>query len=759
MAFLLRRKKGPMIRNAHFQISVFSLFSLLFSLASFTSPGYSKTVQTEIPSAVSTVTSDDISNIQSTKPITIMASRLPGLRENLRNRSANITYKDSKDLGLTQPLNFQDAVRDTEGLVFYDSVGNGLDQTISMRGFKNASDVIFLVDGVRVNEIDGGGMTYPLLRLSNIDSIQVDRGSGSPVYGSGAFAGVVNITTRQPSEKPVSLFGDAAWSSFRGIQFHQGISGTLKDNLTPIGGKWAYYFNGGRDVSHGFRANGDWKITDFDIKTSYTLPEDRAKIHAGVKHVYDDVSNPGEMTFQQYQDNPWRTNKPLDGRRFDQTIVSVGGDANALDKRFTTSILGSWRLNRMDSKTTFGTFTDFLDGWDPDTNLVVSKSRDEDLTWQMGYDDTWDWLGSETIFGLEGRRGLNQGTQRDAFGGVIQEAPAIETDREVHPENFGIFWRETLRFWDRVIPYFGMRHDFNWVQTEDRLASANNISKRWNASTVSTGVTVKTLSFLDLFGNYSTGFRVPTPDELAPFSGAISTNLNPEKSHSYEVGSRLFYKNLAALKNSWFWNDLKDEISFDSNAVTAASPFGQNINIAKTRRYGTELRLDLNPIQELNSYGSYAWTRAYVRETDSNGSLKDGRTLEQIPENRFTFGSFLTPLARLGEPYDGFKFGLDGIYTGPQHPVGYQTASQATLNTTGGAGHSIKGYTVWNFMTSFKWHEKEFYFRINNIFDERYYSRAVSSTSFGTSIYPAGTYNFVVPGAPREYVIGSKWEF
>ncbi len=703
---------------------------------------------------------EKINEMDSGLKVKVIASRLPDNQSPLRDVPANISLKTKKELQWSKPLTFQEAVQDEEGIVLYDAVGNRLDTTFSMRGFAGPGDVTFVMDGVRLNEVDGNGMTYPLIAMNDLESIQIQRGSSSPIYGSGGFGGVVNITSGRPSEKPLRLFGGLEISSFKGLRFHQGFSGTLQDKVTPIGGKYFYYFDGGRNVSEGegFRGNGDYRITNFDIKTGYELPEEQGKIEVGVKHLAESIHNPGELTFQQFQNDSERTNKPLDGHQYENTIVSVNGMKKLWDNHITTSALGSWRLQRNDFFTTFGTFTDFPDGFNPDTNLVESKSRDSDFTWQVQYDDQWKEVGNETLFGTEYRHGGAHSVQRDWFRGSLSNT-ATETDRVAQADDFAIFWRETLKFFDKVIPYFGMRHDFNWISAEDNLNPANDISRRWNSSTLSTGVTVKPVDPVDLFFNYSQGYRTPTIDDLVPFSGAIATGLSPERADSYEVGTRLRYKDVAQNKTSFFLIDTKDEIIFDSNVITATTPFGQNINIGRTRRYGIEERLDLNPIQELHLYGSYAWLIAYVRETSSTGSPVDGRTLGQIPEDRFTLGGEVQPLKRLGEPFDGFKFGLDGIFTGRQHPGSYQSASQATLNATGGAGHYIKPYAVFNFKASYNWREKEIYFKINNLFDEHYYSRAVNATSFGTAIYPAGTYTFVDPGAPRELILGSRWQF
>jgi outer membrane receptor protein involved in Fe transport len=689
--------------------------------------------------------------------VTVVASRIPSFRKKLTDVPFNVTYKDKAALDTIKPDTFQDAVRDAEGVVLYDSTGNGFDSTFALRGFTDPSTVIFLVDGVRVNEVDGNTMNFPLIRMRDTESVQIDRGSASSVYGSNAFGGVVHITTGQPSEKPVSLFGGLEWTSFHGLRFNQGISGTLKDKVTPVGGKLSYYFNGERDTEHGFRPNSEFRLTSFDIKTAYELPDDQGKISFGLKHIEDAISMPGEMTFQQYQNDDRRCNKPLDGRKFKNTIVQLGVEKKFWDDRILASILASERWNDISFVNTTGTFVSY--GYNPYTSLLNTKNQERDLTWQTRYQDTWDWLSNESMLGMEYRAGRNWSIQRDAPNGMVNASPVTRTDRTAQTDNVALFWNETLNFFDRVIPYVSMRHDYNWFHSATPLNVSGGQNNRWNKSTISTGVTVKPVKSVDLFANYSQGFRVPTIDQLAPYGGTALTPLSPELSNSYEVGTRVRAGKSAELKTSYFLIDVEDEIRYDSTAISVATPWGRNINVAKTRRYGIETRLDLTPIKEIKLYGGYTLTEAWVRETDGAQSLKDGRTLGQVPENRFVVGTTISPLLTWGENYKGLKIGLYGTITGRQHPSGYETASPALLNATSGAGHWIKPYSVWDFLLSYDWHGKEIYLKVNNVFNEKYYSRAINGTSFGTAIYPAGNYTWVDPGASREFVIGCKWEF
>lgn len=759
--------------NAHFRIqqtcrSQFLKFGFtaVFFFSSVFPVFAVSSVKKDVPASVEAVSKKDLdktpADVEGTlKPaqtVTVIGHRLSSDRRDLREIPSNLSYLDQKELEGNQAVTLQGAVKSLEGATFFDNVGNGRDTSFGLRGFAGSSNISFLLDGVRVNEPDQHVMNFPLVSMDDIESIQVDRGSASPVYGSQAFAGAVNITTGQPSEKFFKLFGGFEWGSFHSLRFYKGFSGTVEDRLTSLGGKFKYYFRGGRNVGKSWRPNDDWRMTSFDVKTAYELPDEQGRAYVNVKHMANAISNPGEMTFQQYQDDYRRTNKPLDGRDYRSTIVQIGADKKFWDDHFTASIMNSWRTNLNHFYTTLGTFT--TSTFNPETRLTTTNAWDQNLIGQLKYENYLiDEVFSESLIGMEFRDQNQHSTDQFAPDGNVAENRANITNRGAHAYNTALFWRETLKIFDKIIPYFGMRHDYHWLRTDDFLNSRNSISNRWRKSTLSTGVTVTPVSFTDLFFNYSQGFRVPSISEVTPFSGTISSGLKPEKSHSFDVGTRLRYKDLAAYKTSYFLIDTVDEIAFDSTQIGPLAPFGQNINIARSRRYGVEQRLDLTPLKELKMYGSYTWMRAYVRETGTNGTPFDGRELGQIPENRFTFGSSVTPLARLGEPFDGFKMSLQGVFTGRQHPEGYQNASQATLNTTGGAGHMIKHYTVFDFMMSYTWREKIVYFKINNLFDEKYYTRAVNSTSFGTALYPAGTFTFVNPGAPREFVIGSKWAF
>jgi len=705
--------------------------------------------------------------------VTVIGTRLPSFQVPFADVPANISYipanstrKEREQIYDTQPSMFMTSIKDIEGAIFYDEVGNTVDTTFGLRGFTRSSAIIFLLDGVRVNEVDGDDVVLPLIDMSDMEAIQIDRGSSSAIFGSNAFAGVVHLTSGRASDKPLSTFGGWEYSSFAGIRFHSGLSGTLPDKLTGLGGALTYYFKGGNNSNDGIRSNSDYHLTNFDIKTGYELPEEQGRVYFGLKHTEGHVSNPGALTFDQFQANDKLVLKDIDGRDRNNTIIQLGADKKLLEDHIIVSMLASQRYNKTAFNTTFATFSVFGEPT-PDTDRVTKKSRTTDLIWQTAYKDDWGKLSNMTTLGMEMRNADEAGTNQDAPGGEVSNTLAINVDRFATPRSAGLFWRESLNFDNVIITHVGMRHDWHSLKIRDNLTPANNQDTRWNKSTVSTGVTIKPIESADFFFNYSQGFRVPTISELSSISSfgtSVSIELSPVKSDSYEVGTRIRVKDKAQLKGSFFLIDLKDEIVFDGNSRTVLSPFGQNTNVGKTRRLGLESRIDARPIDEVSIYGSYSWTKAYVRETDPaqpfSGvpSLADDRSFGLVPEHRITTGITIQPLKRLGDQFEGFEVGIHGVWTGKQHPASFESAAQATLSATGGAGHYIKSYSVWDFIVSHEWRGQEVYLKMNNVFNNKYYSRAVNATSFGSGLLPAGTFNFVNQGAPREILFGARWE-
>ena len=91
------------------------------------------------------------------------------------------------------------------GVVVRDFYGTGKTASVDIRGFGETAplNVLVLVDGRRVNEIDLSGTDWTQIPIDQIERIEIVRGAGSVLYGDNAVGGVINIITKKP-DKPFS---------------------------------------------------------------------------------------------------------------------------------------------------------------------------------------------------------------------------------------------------------------------------------------------------------------------------------------------------------------------------------------------------------------------------------------------------------------------------------------------------------------------------------------------------------------------------
>ena len=80
----------------------------------------------------------------------------------------------------------------------------GRNPTLDIRGFGEtaSSNLVILVDGVRLNEGDMGGAAISWIPVDSIERIEIVRGSGAVLHGEGATAGMINIITGRGMTQP-----------------------------------------------------------------------------------------------------------------------------------------------------------------------------------------------------------------------------------------------------------------------------------------------------------------------------------------------------------------------------------------------------------------------------------------------------------------------------------------------------------------------------------------------------------------------------
>jgi len=110
--------------------------------------------------------------------------------------SKAVSVVDRREIEERDESAVTEALRTVPGLRIQQLGGPGRLVSIKARGLRN-QDTAVLIDGIRFRDATTGDATSFLsdFLVTNLDRIEVLRGSGSSLYGTNAIGGVVNIVT------------------------------------------------------------------------------------------------------------------------------------------------------------------------------------------------------------------------------------------------------------------------------------------------------------------------------------------------------------------------------------------------------------------------------------------------------------------------------------------------------------------------------------------------------------------------------------
>ena len=177
------------------------------------------------------------------------------------------------------------------------------DQTIDLRGYGANSDnnVVILLDGMRLSEIEQASARLSMIPVELIDHIEIIRGAASVLYGEGATGGVINIVTKKNTGDITTLA--AKVGSFNAHEVNLYASHQFDKAAISFYGKTLDTDNYRQNNAAQVRSGGATLRWDPEAVTS-----------VGVR-VYVDEQNtrlPGPLSLTQAQQNPTLTVNPND---------------------------------------------------------------------------------------------------------------------------------------------------------------------------------------------------------------------------------------------------------------------------------------------------------------------------------------------------------------------------------------------------------------------------------------------------------------
>jgi iron complex outermembrane receptor protein len=602
--------------------------------------------------------------------------------QEVREIPANVTVITKADIERSSAETIVDLLSAEGGLVQRGFLGNEKRANVDIRGMgeTSVSNVLVLVDGIRLNPPDMAGPDFSTLSLEQVDRVEILHGAGSVLYGDGAVGGVINIITRPPGGRPqATIKGEAgSYETYEATGSAGGAFGELR--LSAVG-------NYGD--SDGYRDRGYFWDKNLNTNMAYDLGE-RWTLLGGLRLHKDRHGFPGPLTIEQFEEDPTQSTDPTDsyGETWEESY-SAGVEAYFGD-------LG-------DFSATYN-YRERENYW----VLTLTPGRIDERTQEVNVKHRWDYtLGAysnELTLGVDYIH-----TDYDQNTSFAVKPYEVNHGGGYFLDKFTLFERWTLQGGYRY-------HDYeNTITTTDEKTD-------WKEDVYTVGSTylfdVGHQASGSLFVNYATSFRIPNVDEL----GFSTGDLQPQTGRHWDVGVKCRLGKAAEMAVTWFYIRIEDEIWFDAfNYI--------NTNYEEpTKRKGVETLLRLYPVEGIRLWGSFTYTDAYFEGADYD--------VPTVPKHKFVAGANwkIRPWLDLGATYN---------YVGSRPQGGNPLEDYYTSGSPSGgsAFESMPSYEVVDVKLTarFQKYGLKMSLSVRNLFDESYYTN-----SYYDNVYPSPERNYSV---------------
>lgn len=505
---------------------------------------------------------------------------------------------------------------------------------IRMRGL-DQTRINFTLNGIPLNEMEDQGIYFSNMPdfLSNISSIEVQRGIGSSKYGTTSMAGSVNLETKSLLKKEFS--SDFGFGSFNTYRSNIGFtSGLLKD-------KFAFSSRISYLTSDGFRYNSGTKGYSYFGQGGYFGKSDIVKVYG-----FSGQSNNGMAWFAPNDSiikNDYRTNlnTPDEKDKFRQNFIAL----NWVNYKFTKiKFNSSIYFNNIN-----GNYTSYIDLYPNDTlGLFSLKSHQTGAMTNIVYESN----------GYTFNSGFNYNYYQRSHTLAYNFAPS-----ELFYKNIG--------FKQDVIAYTKINKsldNFNlFVDLQYRFVNFNynNLANwTWNFFNPKFGIRYKTEKFNTYFSVARTSREATRSDLLrgydnvdlvgsnfTAFGDTFVVNSLPERCFDFELGTQFKHKNLTLSGNIYVMSFNNERIGtgqINYIGLLLRNPVNQSI------RYGFEFDGSYK-IKNLTLSTNFSLSQSRIKLwRDEFGN--EFRNVEAFATPRFMMNNFVQ--YQIGKSF----IGLNGQY-------------------------------------------------------------------------------------------------
>ncbi|MBU0529842.1 TonB-dependent receptor [bacterium] len=613
-----------------------------------------------------------------------------GMYSTQHENAIKIDLIKSKDIASIGTPTFIEALSSLPGVDMI-AKGTGVAKPV-IRGL-SMTNILMLNNGVKMENFQFSENHPFIIDEFGIDHIEIIKGPAFLLYGSDAVGGIINVIKEKPA--PIGkILGDyniQYYSNTQGVVSNIGIKGSSENIFWGLRGgikSHTDYRDGNGDYVPNTRFNENSFKANFGINKSF-----------GLFQLYYDYNQP-KLGMCVGDAVPLTTENGRENKLWYQDLTNhIISTRNTLFLRnYKIDLNAAYQMNNRRLLT--------------DENKPFFEMVDMDLNTFSYEVKTYlpPTANSEYIVGVQGANKTNRNN----------EAPNhVLPDADVN--DFSVFGLAQHTFFEKLKAQAGIRYDFRTISTKTET-NKEAVNTDFGNVSASLGATYEINKNILLRTNIASAYRTPNIAELTEngMHGVRYEQGNPElkSQRSYEADlSAHFHSKFVMVDVSGFYNSINDYIFIAPTDDTIAN--GDKIyrySQTNAEIYGSELAIDVLPVDWLNFKTSYAYLI---------GKQDDGSNLPFIPQNkmRFELKFQKQKLAFLKNTF--FKVG--GLFAAKQNnPAMFETETNSYFLLNAGIGTDIKWV---NQMVSLS-------VQANNLLNETYIDHL--STLKGTGYYNIG---------------------
>ena len=583
----------------------------------------------------------------------------------------------------------------------YGSSSSGSKTSIDIRGMgaQTKSNILIMVNGQRLNNIDMGEIDFPSIPIDSIGKVEVYKGNAATVlYGDGAIGGAINIITNPNYQKKNKNELIVKTGTFNKREYIYNNSKNF--NKFSINS----YFN--HIETDGYRDQNESQQNNFT--SQLIIPSSNGDHFISFNLNEQIMSTPSDRSQAELYVDRKGSDTPDD-------YISSDGSSILYTKKYTLennkSLILSSSFRQKDSYSdlqTSASYPSYSETFTKNYQFTPRINQKVHL-----FKNTFD-----AIYGIDILYADYESKRKKNASAIPKHTyNAWQTTQSLYTQ-------QSTNITEKLKIGGGLRIQKNSIVIGDFLNTAAPDYADWDSEhtrftdneinyAINFGFEKKINKLINSYGRIGNGFRFPNIDDRIGGSGNQSLELDTQQTKELEIGfknkSKKFYSNI-----SGYLIEGKNELGYDSDEFV-------NININSTRRYGLEYtqKYRINKILEMKS--DFTWAEAKYTSGDQGTYATDFKN-KDVP---------LVPQFSLDSSFDW----QISKYLSIIPSINYQDGMRMESDDENFQDTKIPSHLLTNLFILNQRDVFDLSITIKNLFNEKYHNYAVASSSTN------GTYN------------------